>query len=168
VPCEQDPLALRAHGVELAAVRVLEDLGSDHCREHQDAHRLLGLVPHLVRAGGATREAGDVTLDELALSLGRSQRRAAAKDDQPLLVRVMEVVRPELLAGIDLVHASADELGAEPRAELGLSNPEALVLLFLLTVVGKDVGDLLPPCLLALHHARQRARYEHDQRPVGE
>jgi hypothetical protein len=56
----------------------------------------------------------------------------------------MEVVRPELLAGIDLVHASADELGAEPRTELGLSNPEAPVLLFVVTVVGRDVGDLLP------------------------
>src|SRR5438093_339328 len=80
--------------------------------------------PHLVRAGAAPHEAGDVPFDELELPLWCSQCRTAAKDDQPLLVRVVEVVRPELLAGIDLVHASGEEFGADPLADPGLLNPE--------------------------------------------
>ena len=105
-------------------------------------HELLGVVPHLVRAGGAAHEAGDVTFDKLALPFGRPQCRAAAKDDEPFLVRVMQVVRPKLLPGIDLVHAPADELGAELRAELGLANPKIVVLHFDDALGGEDVGDL--------------------------
>ena len=94
-----------------------------------------------MRAGGAAWEAGDVTSDELALPVGRLQRRAAAKDDEPFLVRVMQVVRPELLSRVDVVRAPADELGAELRPDLGLSNPKALVLRFVAAFDGEDVGD---------------------------
>jgi hypothetical protein len=83
-----------------------------------------------VRAGGTPHKAGDVAFDELALTLWRSQRWTAAKNNQPLLVRVVEVVRPELLAGIDLVRASGQKVRANPIADPGRSNPEALVLHF--------------------------------------
>src|SRR5262249_55224145 len=90
--------------------------------------RLLGRVPNLMCAGAAPHEAGDVPFAELALALWRSQRRTAAKDDQPFLVRVMEVVRPELLAGSHVVHVSREELGADPFGDRSLLNSEALVL----------------------------------------
>lgn len=57
-------------------------------------------------------------------------------------VRVMEVVWPELLPGIDVVHAAADELGAEPVGEPGLPDPEALVLHSVVALDGEDVRDL--------------------------
>jgi hypothetical protein len=55
---------------------------------------------------------------------------------------VVQVIRPELLARIDLVQASADELGAEPLSDLGLSDPEALVLHLVAALEGEDVRDL--------------------------
>jgi hypothetical protein len=96
----------------------------------------------LVGADGATREAGDVTFGEFALTHGRPQRRAAAKDDQPFLVRVMEVVRPQFLARVDLVHAPADQVGAESRADLGLANAKALVLHLVAALDGEEVDRL--------------------------
>ena len=65
----------------------------------------------------AAPEADDVTLAELLLALGRTQRRTAAEDDHPLLVRVMRVVRPEPVARLELVHAPADQLGVDVRAD---------------------------------------------------
>jgi hypothetical protein len=56
----------------------------------------------------------------------------------------MKVVRPQVLAGIDLVGAPAQELGAEPVADPGLSDPEALVLHLVAALDGEDVGDLHP------------------------
>jgi endonuclease len=93
-------------------------------------------------AGAAAHEAGDVAFDELSLSISCSQCRTAAKDDQPLLVRVMVVVRPELLAGIDVVHVSGEELGADPLGDPGLSNAESLVLHFRVARNREHVGDL--------------------------
>ncbi|MBA2545345.1 MAG: hypothetical protein H0V15_00570, partial [Solirubrobacterales bacterium] len=61
---------------------------------------------------GAEELAFRLRTQKLALPFGPPQGRPAAKDDEPFLVGVMEVVRPELLPGIDLVHAPADELGA--------------------------------------------------------
>jgi hypothetical protein len=56
----------------------------------------------------------------------------------------MEVVRPELLRRIDLVHAPADQVGAELQADLRLANPKTLVLHTQLALDGEDVGDPHP------------------------
>jgi hypothetical protein len=64
-----------------------------------------------------TTEAHDVSLLELMLTLGRAERHPSTQDDEPLLVRMMVVIGPELLTGIDLEHAATDELGADPLAE---------------------------------------------------
>src|SRR5262249_60605811 len=72
-----------------------------------------------MRAFFATREARHVSLLQDPLALVRSERWPAAQDDDPLLVRVVRVVRPEAVAGLELVHAAADQLraalGADPR-----------------------------------------------------
>ena len=88
---------------------------------------------------GATWPAGDV-LD--ALPLWCSQCRTAAKDDQSLLVSMMEVVREELLAGIDLVHVAGEDFGTELLGDPGLLNSESLVLHFGVARNREHVGDL--------------------------
>src|SRR3982074_696383 len=50
------------------------------------------------------------------LPLWRAQRRPPAYHQNPLLVRVVGVVRPEAVARLELVHASANQLGSEGRA----------------------------------------------------
>jgi hypothetical protein len=69
----------------------------------------------------------------------------AAKDNQPLLVRVMEVVREELLAGIDLVHVAGEEFGTELLGDPGLLNSESLVLHFGVARNREHIGDLHIP-----------------------
>jgi hypothetical protein len=54
----------------------------------------------------------------------------------------MEVVRPQLLPRVDFVHAPADEVGAEPRGDLGLANPKPLVFHFVAALNGEEVHDL--------------------------
>jgi hypothetical protein len=53
----------------------------------------------------------------------------------------MVVVGPELLAGIDLVDGAADQLGADPPADRRLPDPEPVVLLDVVPLVRKEVGD---------------------------
>jgi len=52
-----------------------------------------------VRALLAARERDDVALAQLLLALVRAQRRLAAEDDRPFLVRVVGVNGPCLLPG---------------------------------------------------------------------
>jgi hypothetical protein len=95
-----------------------------------------------VRAGAASHEAGDVPFNELSFPLWCAQRRTAANDDEPLLVRVMEVVRPELLAGSNFLHVSGEEFGADPLGDRGLLNPESLVLHLRVARNAEHVGDV--------------------------
>src|SRR5437016_5211743 len=95
-----------------------------------------------MRAGSAAWEAGHVSLGELALAVWRAQRRPAAENDDPLLVRVMDVVRPQLLARVDLVDAASEELCADLSADAGVADPEALVLHLAVARNPEEVDDL--------------------------
>ena len=65
--------------------------------EHEDADGRVRVVADLVRALLAARERGDVALAQLLLALVRAQRRLAAEDDRPFLVRVVGVKWPLLV-----------------------------------------------------------------------
>ena len=106
----------------------------------------VGTVDHLMRACRAAREADSVTLDEHLLAVRRAQGRPAAQDDQPLLVRMVEVVGPGLLARTDLVEAAADQLGAEPPADMRVPDPVALPLPEQVPLVAEQVEDLQAQC----------------------
>ncbi len=87
-------------------------------------------------------EADDVALLQLLLALGRAQGGAAAKDDHPLLVRVVGVVRPEAVARLELVQASAQELGADLRPYPRVLAPPALALLDAIPLVSIQIEDV--------------------------
>src|SRR3712207_6477967 len=116
---EDDPLAGDAPRADLAGVEVLDDVRRDQRGEHEDADRRVRVVADLVRALLAAREGDDIALAQLLLALVRAQRRLATEDDHPFLVRVVGVERPLLAARLDLVHARADQLGADVRADPG-------------------------------------------------
>src|SRR4029450_8865258 len=78
---------------------------------------------------------------ELALALGRAQRRPPADDARPLLVPVMRMVGPLFLAGRPLVHAAADQLGADPRADPAVLEDVVLVLGLQVPLVAVQVVD---------------------------
>jgi hypothetical protein len=61
-----------------------------------------------MRAFLAAREAHDVSIIQRLLPLGSAQCGLPGEDDDPLLVRMVRVVRPEPVAGLELVHAPAD------------------------------------------------------------
>src|SRR5918999_4630032 len=65
----------------------------------------------------AARKADDITLLQFVLTVGRTQRRLAAKHDHPFLVQVVRVVGPELAAGLDLGQGRADQLTADPLTD---------------------------------------------------
>src|SRR5262249_20659823 len=107
---EEDALAGDAAGADLAGVEVLDDVRLDDRREHQNADRRVRVVPDLMRALLTARKRYDVTFAQLLLAFVRAQRRPAAHYDDPLLVRMVRVVRPETVAGLQLVHAAAEQL----------------------------------------------------------
>src|ERR1043165_7612506 len=113
---EDDPLAGDAPCADLAGVEVLDDVRRDQRGEHEDADGGVRVVADLVRALLAARERDDVALAQLLLALVRPQRRLAAEDDRPFLVRVVGVKWPLLVTRLDLVHARADQLGVGVRA----------------------------------------------------
>ena len=86
-------------------------------------------VGHLVRAGGAGREAHGVArlqlFLELAVAVGAAQRRPAAQHEQPLLGAELEVVGADALAGREVVDAAADPGGADQRREPDAPRPVA-------------------------------------------
>ena len=67
-------------------------------------------------------------LMQLLLALVRAERRLAAEDDHPFLVRVVGVKGPLLVPRLDLVHARADQLGVGVRADPGVLEAPALAL----------------------------------------
>src|SRR3954452_23841823 len=88
---EDDPLAGDAPRADLARVEVLDDVRRDQRGEHEDADGRVRVVADLVRALLAARERDNVALAQLLLALVRAERRLAAEDDRPFLVRVVGV-----------------------------------------------------------------------------
>src|SRR5262245_29907223 len=125
---EDDPLAGDAPRADLAGVEVLDDIRRDQRREHEDADGRARVVADLVRTLLTARERDDVALAQLLLALVRAQRRLAAEDDRPFLVRVVGVKWPLLATRLDLVHARADQLGVGVRADPGVLEAPALTL----------------------------------------
>jgi hypothetical protein len=95
-----------------------------------------------VRALLAARERDDVALAQLLLALVRAQRRLAAEDDRPFLVRVVGVKWPLLVTRLDLVHARADQLGVGVRADPGVLEAPALALFRAIPLVCVEIEDL--------------------------
>jgi hypothetical protein len=90
----------------------------------------------------AAREADDVAFLEPLLTLRRAERRVASDDDQPLLVGVMRVVRPEPITGLELIEAAAEELCAHALAHPRVLAPPAGAILLTVPFVAVEVEDL--------------------------
>src|SRR5262245_19860989 len=88
---EHDPFPRHAACAHLPRIEVLDDVRRDQRGEHEDADGRVRVVADLVRALLAARERDDVALAQLLLALVRAQRRLAAEDDRPFLVRVVGV-----------------------------------------------------------------------------
>src|SRR5688572_16507341 len=139
---EDDPLAGDAPRADLARVEVLDDVWRDQRGEHEDADGRVRVVADLVRALLAARERDDVALAQLLLALVRAERRLAAEDDHPFLVRVVGVKWPLLVTRLDLVHARADQLGVGVRADPGVLEAPALALFRAIPLVCVEIEDL--------------------------
>src|SRR4029079_17359063 len=100
------------------------------------------IVADLVRALLAARERDDVALAQLLLALVRAERRLAAEDDHPFLVRVVGVKWPLLVTRLDLVHARADQLGVGVRADPSVLEAPALALFRAIPLVCVEIEDL--------------------------
>src|SRR3954452_3390525 len=87
---------------DLAAVGIDGDGRLRPRGEHEDAHRRVATVRHLVRSVRALGEADEVALLQLVLALGIAQRRPAGEHGQPLLLGMLVVVRADALAGIEV------------------------------------------------------------------
>src|SRR3954452_10645800 len=147
---EDDPLAGDAPRADLAAVEVLDDVRRDQRGEHEDADGRVRVVADLVRALLAARERDDVALAQLLLALVRAERRLAAEDDHPFLVRVVGVKWPLLVTRLDFVHARADQLGVGVRADPGVLEAPALALFRAIPLVCVEIEDLHAASLEAL------------------
>ena len=102
-----------------------------------------GRVPDLVQPFLAAPEADDVALAASSCSpSGVRSVGAPAEDDHPLLVRVVRVVRPEPIPGLELVHAPAYELGADVRADPRVLAAPARALLDAIPLVAVEVEDV--------------------------
>src|SRR4051794_5024575 len=139
---EDDPLAGDAPRADLAGVEVLDDVRRDQRGEQEDADGRVRVVADLVRALLAAWERDDVALAQLLLALVRAQRRLAAEDDRPFLVRVVGVKWPLLVTRLDLVHARADQLGVGVRADPGVLEAPALALFRAIPLVFVEIEDL--------------------------
>src|SRR5438132_5210114 len=148
---EDDPLAGDAPRADLAGVEVLDDVRRDQRGEHEDADGRVRVVADLVRALLAARERDDVALAQLLLALARAQRRLAAEDDRPFLVRVVGVKWPLLVTRLDLVHARADQLGVGVRADPGVLEAPALALFRAIPLVCVEIEDLHAASLVGSH-----------------
>src|SRR5918992_2312046 len=105
---ERDVFVLDVLGENLSGVEVLDDLAADHRGEHEYADGRVRSVDDLMRTLLAAREADNVTLLQHLLAFVRAQRRLPAEHHHPFLVQVVRVVRPELVARLDLGHRRAD------------------------------------------------------------
>src|SRR5207237_867555 len=144
-----NPLAGDAPRADLAGVEVLDDVRRDQRGKHEDADGRVRVVADLVRALLAARERDDVALAQLLLALVRAQRRLAAEDDRPFLVRVVGVKWPLLVTRLDLVHARADQLGVGVRADPGVLEAPALALFRAIPLVCVEIEDLHAASLVA-------------------
>ena len=70
-PAEEDPLPGDATRTDLSAVRVLDDVGREQRREHEDANRGVRAVRDLVVPIFTAAEADNVSLRELPLAFVR-------------------------------------------------------------------------------------------------
>src|SRR5881227_1330008 len=129
---EDDPLAGDAPRADLAGVEVLDDVRRDQRGEHEDADGRVRVVADLVRALLAARERYDVALAQLLLALVRAQRRLAAEDDRPFLVRVVGVKWPLLVT----------RLGVGVRADPSVLEAPALALFRAIPLVCVEIEDL--------------------------
>src|SRR2546430_9779762 len=167
---EDDPLAGDAPRADLARVEVLDDVRRDQRGEHEDADGRVRVVADLVRAVLAARERDDVALAQLLLALVRAQRRLAAEDDRPFLVRVVGVKWPLLVTRLDLVHARADQLRVGVRADPGVLEAPALALFRAIPLVCVEIEDLHAASLggtPALDQPRRPRRRTARGRPVS-
>src|SRR4051794_845716 len=146
---EDDPFAGDAPRADLARVEVLDDVRRDQRGEHEDADGCVRVVADLVRALLAARERDDVALAQLLLALVRAQRRLAAEDDRPFLVRMVGVEWPLLVPRLDLVHARADQFGVGVRADPGVLEAPALALFRAIPLISVEIEDLHAASLVA-------------------
>src|SRR5262249_31620358 len=156
---EDDPLAGDAPRADLAGVEVLDDVRRDQRGEHEDADGRVRVVADLVRALPAARERDDVAVAQLLLALVRAQRRLAAEDDRPFLVRVVGVKWPLLVTRLDLVHARADQLGVGVRADPGVLEAPALALFRAIPLVCVEIEDLHAASLVGRCWRRKRRSF---------
>src|SRR2546423_7370919 len=126
VSLHEQPVVAGEHA-ELVAVRVDRDGRLVERRDHQHARG----TGHLVSALGPSWEADDVARLERGLAFGRPQRRVPGEHDQPLLVAVLEVIRADRLARIEVVDRPADQAGTDIPAESVAARLEALRLVAL-------------------------------------
>src|SRR5437870_11253430 len=135
----RSPATLRA---PILPVSRYSTMSGDQRGEHEDADGRVRVVADLVRALLAARERDDVTLAQLLLALVRAQRRLAAEDDRPFLVRVVGVKWALLVTRLDLVSALAGQLGVGVRADPGVLEAPALALLRAIPLVCVEIEDL--------------------------
>src|SRR5439155_24744115 len=127
----------------------------------------IGAVADLVRAVLASHKTDDIALVQVLLALCCAQRGRSPDDEEPLLVRVMSVVRPEPISGLELVHASTDELGADARADPRVLGSPARPLLVPVPVVSVEIEDLHGESLDGRRRCRRLAVRRHERCPYN-
>ena len=116
--------------------------GASRVRQHQDADRRVGAIAHLVGAVLAPWKAHDVALLQVLLTLGRPERGLPAHHDEPLLVRVVDVIRPKAVTRLELVQAAADQLGVQSSAHPRVPAAPTLALFDPVPVVAVEGEDV--------------------------
>src|ERR687895_812152 len=135
-PAARQPLA----HADLAGVRIHHHVGPTMTAYGQEGDRSVRAVRELMRAVLAERKPHRLPGHELALALGRPERRTAGQHDHHLLVGVVEVVRIGGLAWRELPQAAADQLAAELVSDAYSAGAEACWPLLRLEVRFVDVG----------------------------
>ena len=87
-------------------------------------------------------EDDDITLLKILFAVGGAQRRLPPDDDEPLLVCMVRVVRPEPVPGLELVHAAADQLGVQPSPDPRVLGAPALALLGAVPLIAVEIEDV--------------------------
>src|SRR4029453_11471060 len=141
---EHDPFIRHAVCADLARIEVLDDLRRDLCREHEHTNRGVASVPDLMRSRLPPREADAVSLVKLAPPFGRAEGGLAANDEEPLLIGVMCVIRPDLVARLCVVQSCADQFTADVLTDLRCPEVPALPFVRVIQLVVVEVEDLHP------------------------
>jgi hypothetical protein len=95
-----------------------------------------------MRPGLPSREDDDVAFAELLLAVRRAERGLTANDEEPLLVRVVQVIGPQALSGLQLVQAPAEQLGAEASPHPAVLASPARAVLDAIPLVALKVEDV--------------------------